>query len=144
VEVFLTGKARARYNCGYWGRIAPGGAPGLQNQLRRCDPPPGGFDSHTLPPDIIRARHFPAVTGAKKGTEKKFSALFCAFQDDEGIHRIKISKRKIKLAESRDLKILAVGVETRAQLDFLSRLLCDEVQGFCYYQPVPAEEIEKY
>ena len=35
-----------------WGRIGPGGPPGLQTRLSRGDPTVGVFDSHTLPPLI--------------------------------------------------------------------------------------------
>lgn len=54
-----------------------------------------------------------------------------------------IAKVIINLAKSMNLKVIAEGVETNTQLNFLSQRMCDEVQGFYYYEPMPAEEIEK-
>ncbi len=48
----------------------------------------------------------------------------------------------IKLAKSLGLNVLAEGVETRQQLDYLKEKECDYVQGYYYYRPMPAEEIE--
>ncbi len=49
----------------------------------------------------------------------------------------------IQLAQSLELKVIAEGVETKSQLDFLSNQICDEIQGYYYYKPMPAVEIEK-
>ncbi len=54
-----------------------------------------------------------------------------------------ITKTVIMLANSLELKTIAEGVETREQLDFLNSRMCDEVQGFYIYEPMPAEEMEK-
>ena len=35
--------------------------------------------------------------------------------------------------------MIAEGVETQAEVDFLRREGCDEIQGFYYYQPLSAE-----
>jgi len=53
-----------------------------------------------------------------------------------------ITKVIINLAKSLGLSVLAEGVETDLQKDFLSRNLCDDVQGYYYYKPMPAEDIE--
>ena len=53
-----------------------------------------------------------------------------------------ITKIIIYLAKSLGLKVLAEGVETTGQLDFLNHKMCDEVQGFYYYKPMPAQEVE--
>jgi diguanylate cyclase (GGDEF)-like protein len=45
----------------------------------------------------------------------------------------------IQLAHSLDMKVVAEGVETQEQLDYLNTLHCDEVQGYLFSRPVPAE-----
>ena len=47
----------------------------------------------------------------------------------------------IALAHSLDLIVVAEGVETDAQLQFLDTHGCDQVQGFRFSPPVPAAEI---
>jgi diguanylate cyclase (GGDEF)-like protein len=48
------------------------------------------------------------------------------------------------IAMSRQLKIksLAEGVETQEQLDFLISQGCDEIQGYVFSKPMPAEDFE--
>jgi diguanylate cyclase (GGDEF)-like protein len=53
-----------------------------------------------------------------------------------------ITKIIINLAKGLGLKVIAEGVETLSQLEFLNQKMCDEVQGFYYYKPMPAHEIE--
>lgn len=48
----------------------------------------------------------------------------------------------IHLARSLGLKVTAEGVETESQLDFLIRKDCDDAQGYYYYKPMPAKEVE--
>ena len=52
---------------------------------------------------------------------------------DDGV----IAQAIISLGHSLRLKVIAEGVETEAQLRFLKRHGCDEVQGFLYGEPVP-------
>jgi diguanylate cyclase (GGDEF)-like protein/PAS domain S-box-containing protein len=49
------------------------------------------------------------------------------------------------IAMSHNLNVAAVaeGVETVEQLDVLTELECDEIQGFVFSRPVPADEAEK-
>jgi EAL domain-containing protein (putative c-di-GMP-specific phosphodiesterase class I) len=54
-----------------------------------------------------------------------------------------IAKAIISLAKNMNLKIIAEGVETKYQYDFLNEWMCDEIQGYYCYKPMPAEEIEK-
>ncbi len=53
-----------------------------------------------------------------------------------------ISKVIINLAKSLGMKVIAEGVETEGQMNFLSQKMCDEVQGYYYYKPMPASEVE--
>lgn len=48
----------------------------------------------------------------------------------------------ITLAKSLGLNVLAEGVETELQLEFLRQKMCDAVQGYFYYKPMPAERLE--
>ncbi|MBI1905436.1 MAG: EAL domain-containing protein [Rhodocyclales bacterium] len=47
----------------------------------------------------------------------------------------------IQMARSLNLKTLAEGVETRAQLDYLRDEQCEEVQGYYYAQPLPPDAV---
>ncbi|MFC5460875.1 EAL domain-containing protein [Massilia niabensis] len=48
----------------------------------------------------------------------------------------------ISLSHDLGMRVIAEGVETPAQRDFLARRDCDEVQGYLYSRPVPAAEFE--
>jgi diguanylate cyclase len=45
----------------------------------------------------------------------------------------------IKLAHALGLKVVAEGVETERQRDVLLGLRCDELQGYLYARPMPAQ-----
>jgi diguanylate cyclase (GGDEF)-like protein len=47
----------------------------------------------------------------------------------------------IAMARSLGFKTLAEGVETAAQLDYLSHNECDQVQGFLFSEPLPPAEL---
>lgn len=51
-----------------------------------------------------------------------------------------IVKAMISMAHDLDLKVVAEGVESQAQLDFLMKYMCDGVQGFLFCPPVPPKE----
>jgi len=45
----------------------------------------------------------------------------------------------IKLAHALGLKVVAEGVETQRQRDVLLGLRCDELQGYLFARPMPAQ-----
>ena len=47
----------------------------------------------------------------------------------------------IAMAHSLHLKVVAEGVETREQLDFLRKLGCDQIQGYYFSKPIPSNEV---
>jgi len=53
-----------------------------------------------------------------------------------------ITRTIITLARNLGVCTIAEGVETKQQVEFLQKRLCDEIQGFFFYKPMPAWEIE--
>ena len=49
----------------------------------------------------------------------------------------------IALGHGLGLKVIAEGVETIEQLDYLRTLKCDEIQGYLFSRPVPADEMTR-
>jgi EAL domain-containing protein (putative c-di-GMP-specific phosphodiesterase class I) len=54
---------------------------------------------------------------------------------------IEIVAALIGLSRNLGLRVVAEGVETQAQFDFLAAELCDAVQGYLFCHPLPADEI---
>ncbi|MEN9520126.1 MAG: hypothetical protein RLZZ381_2714 [Cyanobacteriota bacterium] len=54
-----------------------------------------------------------------------------------------ITKTVIEMAHQLGLKVIAEGVETRAELDFLKNVQCDTIQGFLFSRPLAAKEFRK-
>ena len=50
----------------------------------------------------------------------------------------------ISMAHSLGMRVIAEGVETEAQCEFLARNMCDEVQGYLFSRPLVAAAMETY
>ncbi len=57
---------------------------------------------------------------------------------------IAIVKTIINLAKNLDLDLVAEGVETQEQIDFLLQERCYVMQGYFYSKPIPTKECEVY
>ncbi len=66
--------------------------------------------------------------------DKSFILSLPADSDDAAI-----VKAIIGVGHSMGIKVMAEGVETKDQLDFLKSLGCDMVQGYYYSRPIPAD-----
>ena len=68
-----------------------------------------------------------------------------SFVDDIPEHRddMEIANTVIAIGHTLGFKVLAEGVETREQLEFLKKQGCDLYQGFLMSPPLPADEFEK-
>ncbi|MEQ9640186.1 MAG: EAL domain-containing protein [Alphaproteobacteria bacterium] len=55
-----------------------------------------------------------------------------------------ITKAIIKVGHSLNLKVIAEGVETREQMDFLRLRACDEVQGYWISRPLAPEQFAEF
>lgn len=54
-----------------------------------------------------------------------------------------IVKTIIAMGRSMNLRVVAEGVETLAQLSFLTENQCDEIQGYYFSRPLPAEAFQE-
>jgi diguanylate cyclase (GGDEF)-like protein/PAS domain S-box-containing protein len=59
-------------------------------------------------------------------------------------HDATIAKAIVSLAHNLGLHVIAEGVETHAQLDFLARNGCDEIQGYLIERPLPEDGVRKF
>ena len=60
-------------------------------------------------------------------------------QAASGSEAVAIINAVVHMARSLGMTVLAEGVETQQQLDMLTALRCDEVQGYLLGRPAPAE-----
>ena len=49
----------------------------------------------------------------------------------------------VSMAKALNLKMVAEGVETKEQADFLTKQGCDVIQGYYYARPMPLPEFEE-
>ena len=71
--------------------------------------------------------------------DKSFVGNILTDRDDAAI-----AKMVVALAESMGLEVIAEGVETEAQRDFLAKLGCCNYQGYLFSRPLPIEEFEVF
>jgi len=69
-----------------------------------------------------------------------------SFVDDlpEDEDSMSITKAIISLSKNLNLKVIAEGVETSEQKEFLVENGCDNIQGYYYSKPLPAKEMQAY
>ena len=54
-----------------------------------------------------------------------------------------IVRSVISMAKALHLSVVAEGVETEEQADFLKELGCEDMQGYLYSKPLPAAELRE-
>lgn len=74
----------------------------------------------------------------------KIDRSFIRALSDTNAQTSAIVRSIVALAHSLGLAVVAEGVETEPQLDYLVELECDEVQGFLFSQAVPADRFMAY
>ncbi|MEX8520952.1 MAG: putative bifunctional diguanylate cyclase/phosphodiesterase [Leptothrix sp. (in: b-proteobacteria)] len=73
----------------------------------------------------------------------KIDRAFIAALDD-GPHAVALVTAIMTLAHSLKLSVVAEGVETAAQQDLLAQLQCDQLQGYFFSRPVPADALAAF
>lgn len=66
-------------------------------------------------------------------------SFVCDLPDDR--QSAVLTRTIIDMAHNLGFGVVAEGVETKAQLEFLLELGCDHFQGFYFYRPMPPEEV---
>src|SRR5476649_2958374 len=61
--------------------------------------------------------------------------------DDSGAAAL--SKTIISMAHNLGIRVVAEGVETEAQCDFLRRNMCDQIQGYFFAPPLASTELHQ-
>ncbi len=72
----------------------------------------------------------------------KLDADFLRMEDAGKRKSIHIVESIVNMAKTMSIPIIAEGVETREQVEFLESLGCRYIQGYFFYRPMPAEEFE--
>jgi EAL domain-containing protein (putative c-di-GMP-specific phosphodiesterase class I) len=69
--------------------------------------------------------------------------FFGAYEESTGREQ-KIIRHIISMAKDLDITVLAEGVETEQQKDFLKESRCDMIQGYYYAKPMPMDKFTTY
>lgn len=79
-----------------------------------------------------------------KDVEVDVLKLDKAFFENENQERgNQVISKFIELSKSLHMKVVSEGVETQEQVDFLTEVGCDMVQGYYFARPMPANEFEE-
>lgn len=72
----------------------------------------------------------------------KLDRLFLQETSNNKRGKIVISSM-IEMAKSLNIKVVAEGVESKEQVDFLTLVKCDMAQGYYFSKPIPVKEFEE-
>lgn len=72
----------------------------------------------------------------------KLDRVFFNSQQEGNPRALDVVRFVVDLARRLDMRTVAEGVETRAQMDFLRSVNCDYVQGYAFSRPLPPDEFE--
>jgi EAL domain-containing protein (putative c-di-GMP-specific phosphodiesterase class I)/ActR/RegA family two-component response regulator len=73
-------------------------------------------------------------------TELKIDKLFVMNMDVNGSDRVMVQKT-IEIGHELGMKVMAEGVETKAQLEYLRLKGCDSAQGYFFSRPLPLNQM---
>jgi len=75
---------------------------------------------------------------ARLKIDKSFISRLPAAENDKAV-----ASAVISLGHNLNLRVIAEGVETEAQAAFLRNVNCDEMQGYLFSKPLPAQRVEE-
>jgi EAL domain-containing protein (putative c-di-GMP-specific phosphodiesterase class I) len=75
---------------------------------------------------------------ARLKIDKSFISRLPAAENDGAV-----ASAVISLGHNLNLRVIAEGVETEAQAAFLRNVNCDEMQGYLFSKPLPAQRVEE-